>query len=89
VKVNVSTRHLKVKSAVMYNTGFPCVESNVDLVKDLDDVVVHKNSLDAAIRNVKTVKGGFVLTGNIAPIAHFTQKRHVKNRSHSSSNCKY
>jgi hypothetical protein len=55
-------------------SGYNSLGINVDLVKDLDDVLVHKNSLHAAIRNVKTVKGGFILTGNIAPIAHVTQK---------------
>jgi hypothetical protein len=59
--------------------GYNSLGIYVDLVKDLDDVLVHKNSLDAATRNVKTAKGGFILTGNIAPIAHLTQKRHVKN----------
>ena len=70
-------------------SGYNSLGINVDLVKDLDDVLVHKRCY-AAIRNVKTVKGGFVLTGNIAPIAHVTQKRPVFVKLQVLiSNCKY
>ena len=49
-------------------SGYNSLGINVDLVEDLDDVLVHKKSFRAATRNVKTVKDGSLLAGNIAPI---------------------